>query len=144
MQLCCLHNHWYYGHFWLPLCRYTISHSLICNLFTAFTVQSRFSPVPINTFLTCRYLYTAEFFGTAFRVLRTFFRLRCWCRNSALCCSFSDCQWRCGSIHFILRPASLPAWFYKLFTTLQRKNLFRRWLLATELPYLYSDRTFTC
>jgi hypothetical protein len=39
------------------------------SLYSFYTVQSRFSPVPINTLLACRHLYTAELFGTAFRGL---------------------------------------------------------------------------
>jgi len=54
-----------------------------------FPVQSRLSPVPANTFLTCRYLYTAGFLGIAFRVLHTVCCLRCWCLSSTPCCSLS-------------------------------------------------------
>jgi len=54
-----------------------------------FSVQSRLSPVPTNTFLTCCYLYTAGFLGIAFRVLHTVYCLRRWCLGSTPCCSLS-------------------------------------------------------
>jgi len=54
-----------------------------------FPVQSRLSPVPTNTFLACRYLYTAGFLGIAFRVLHTVCCLRSWYLSSTPCCSLS-------------------------------------------------------
>lgn len=77
LQFCCLYYHQYYGLLRLPLCKSAISlHQIICDFFTAYTVQSRVSPVPDHTFNTYRFLYTGGFFDGAIQVLPIFHGLR--------------------------------------------------------------------
>ena len=86
-------------------------------------VQSRFSPVPLNTILACRYPYTAGFFGIAIRVLHTFFLpspLIAWL-GSLLSLSGSTC--RCGSIHFMLQPAKLSSLILKPYNASKHRFL---------------------